>query len=79
MEYVNLHYNGAQIGTNVPFQRVPTVGEYVAFQGQWHQVTSVMHDWQAGAPIAGVGIAPAHALTSAPALASDPSHPFPQK
>lgn len=55
MEYVNLHYNGAQIGTNVPFQRVPTVGEYVAFQGQWHQATSVMYDWQAGAPIAVIG------------------------
>lgn len=80
MEYVNIHINGVQVGTSVPFQRVPILDEHVAYQGQWYQVSWVAHDWLNGAPIAGIILVPsAHGLTASGAIAvtSDPTHPFP--
>lgn len=57
MEQVNIHFNGNQVGTGVMFQRVPVVGEHVAYQGQWLTVSWVGHDWLNGSPIAGISIA----------------------
>ena len=62
MDSANLYIGTELVFANATFQRVPTLGEFVSFKYQWHNVTSVGHTWtdNSSAPVVNLSIEPLH-------------------
>ena len=68
MDNANLYVGNTEVFVSATFERLPIVGEYVAYQGQWRPVTIVGHTWSndTNAPVANISLGD----PSGPSLAS---------
>ncbi len=79
MDNVNIeNEQGQLLKANVPFVRLPMVGEWVAAGNQWQQVVGVFHRWQNSTPLVIIQIGqPKQPRSLIDSLAADDQVPFP--